>query len=185
MSSRLDRYFLPQIGWLFADLLLVLAIIFLISNVPQELEKKQPTPTPSHTATPTLTPVPIDSLVLDKQYTEIPITVDNPVLLSHGDPGAKNSLREKVRIAITKLNLQNRRAGLVIAYGGTGGNTDGTSIQQATDVSRNTYDVLQDLGVEKFVFCKSTYYDPVISLKNPANLVVMHIYLFNSYFPAC
>jgi hypothetical protein len=159
-------------GWLFADLLLGLAVIFLAANTvgvkPQLIPTPTPTPIPAPSPSPTATPLP--RLELNKH--RLTLTIDTNGLLNNSQ-GAINDLKRQVR---AQTFLHGRRAGLVIAYGSA---PDVTQIVRAQNVANKVMSVLQSLGNEGFVFIQTSYYDPlyVLYASNP-NTVVIDIYLF-------
>src|SRR5947209_782920 len=124
-------------GWLFADLLLALVVIFLAANTvgvkPQPIPTPTPTPTPTATATPTptptptaITPTPLPRLELSKN--RVIVSIDANGLLNN-TPGAINDLKQKIR---AQALLRGRTAGLVIAYGGA---SDVTQVSRAQAIA--------------------------------------------------
>lgn len=113
-------------GWLFADLLLGLTMIFLVAAPPNKITPPRPTPTPTATVTPTWTPVPPPTatstptppptatptiipsptpVVLEQESEEIYLTNDND--------------KEKIRVQLRPQlqPYQGRRAGFVLIFG--------------------------------------------------------------------
>jgi hypothetical protein len=175
---------LISVGWLFADMLLVLAMIFLAVNTFLPVKPKvtlTPTPTrhPTHTPTPTPTP---NALLLDKQKVRLILTGINPDLLSAGDRGAISDLETKIKDQMTQKGMQNRRAGIAIAYGGA---DDFSQAERGTLVAAEVYKVLDMLGQQHFVFCGTVHYDPLFTALYPHDTVVIDIYLFNKSVPNC
>lgn len=159
-------------GWLFADLLLGLAVIFLAANTVGVRPQIIPTPTPVPTLIPTVAPTPTSLPRLELQPHRITLTIDTAGLLSNSST-AINDLKSQIR---AQGFLQHRRAGLVIAYGSA---PDPSQIQRAQSIARQVMATLQSLGNEGFVFEQSSYYDPLYNLytSNP-NTIVIDIYLF-------
>jgi hypothetical protein len=106
----LKKTFIGSVGWLFADLLLVLAMLFLIANT-----ISQPKPPVAHAAKakakPTATVAPPR---LEQTYHRFSITVD-PNRLLNNNANAKNAVIRQVQ---AQTFLHNRNAGLVIVYDG-------------------------------------------------------------------
>lgn len=188
-SSRKKDYLSPSVGWLFADLLLVLSIVFMISYVP-------PPPAPAAKPTPTPTPTPTrppNSLVLDRNVVQLNLNIQEPAKLSQGDPAARSQLSTLVRQRIVELQLQKRRAGIVIAYGGTVTKTANDDTALAFAIDRSVYSVLADLGQQKFVFCNGVVYyysnaknhEALFNLGIDYHMVRIDIFLFNDYFSGC
>lgn len=161
-------------GWLFADLLLALAVIFLSANTVGVKPKVIPTPVPTSTARPSqthavATPTPLPRLELSKY--RINLTIDSNGLLNDS-PSAVNDLKQKIR---GQAVLQGRTAGLVIVYGGA---PDVTQVSRAETIATKVMGVLVSLGKEGFVFTQTSYYDPLYLLYGDANTTVLDIYLF-------
>ena len=97
--------------------------------------------------------------------------VDATGLLSD-DARAKQAFKKQ----ITSLSfLKQRRAGLVIAYGGAPTIND---IQTAFALANKLYDNLKELGRQNFVFIGTSYYDPLYLLGAESSVVELDIYLF-------
>src|SRR5579863_542500 len=90
-------------GWLFADLLLALAMLFFTSSI---------IATPARSVKPTPTPKARPPLELNKH--RVTLTIDAAGILN-GVPGAAQSLDREIR---GLSFLHDRSAGLVIVYGG-------------------------------------------------------------------
>jgi len=154
-------------GWLFADLLLALAVIFLSANTVGVKPRVIPTSIPTPTARPSPTPLPR----LELSRYRITLTIDSNGLLN-GSPSAINDLKQKIR---GQAVLRGRTAGLVIVYGGA---PDVTQVTRAQTVVTKVISVLVSLGNEGFVFTRTSYYDPLYILNGDANTTVIDIYLF-------
>lgn len=184
--SRFQRrkgLFISSVGWLFADLLLALAMIFLLANT-VSIPRTTPTPTPGSlsmlTPTPTLPP---DSLQLDPARVRLVLSIDDPDALLAGNQGTKGKLADEIKSQITALGLQGRRGGLALAYGGAGGSMDG--ITKAQDLAGKVYEVLDSLGQQRFVFCKTVHYDNLFALDRGPDIALLDIYLFVSSIAGC
>ena len=154
-------------GWLFADLLLALAVIFLSANTVGVKPRVIPTSIPTPTARPAPTPLPR----LELSRYRITLTIDSNGLLNDS-PSAINDLKQKIR---GQAVLRGRTAGLVIVYGGA---PDVTQVTRAQTVVTKVISVLVSLGNEGFVFTRTSYYDPLYILNGDANTTVIDIYLF-------
>ena len=93
-------------GWLFADLLLVLAMLFLAANT-LGIHPPPPTPKPTPTVTPTQAPL----AQLEQKYHEFPIYVDRQAFLAN-DPAAVSSVTQQI---VSQAFLRGRSAGLIVA----------------------------------------------------------------------
>ena len=183
-DGRPSSLFFGATGWLFADLLLALTILFLVANTfgqrppPPPVCKTPPaqpttacvTPTPTATLTPTPTPQPPP---LNLQYHPVTLTDVDYVRLQNGDQGEISHLEDEVR---QYPGLAGRQAGLVITFGGSSGtgNQDfGTGVAEAFD-----HDVLKALGMQGFVFL-NTVYREFHDLNAPPSTIEADVYLFN------
>jgi len=185
LSHHQGNYSSPQVGWLFADLLLAIAMIFLITNTSTE-PTAQVSPTPTPTPIPTPTPTPTSSSLIERTYQEFFIPLNDPDGLSIGDTQGKTDLNSRVRAVLTQKHFDHRQAGLVIAYGGTGNSNDAKMLNRGTDMAQHTYEVLQDMGQNgHFVFCNAAYYKPLFSIGDQSNQVILHIFFFNQSFTSC
>lgn len=156
-------------GWLFADMLLALFVIFLSANTVGVKPQPIPTPVPTVIPTPTPTPQPLLRLELDKHH--LRLAIDPNGLLSDS-PGAQQSLEQEVQ---AQTFLQNRTVGLVIAYGNA---ADPSQIRTAQTLAQKVMHVLQVLGNQNFAFTRTSYYDPLYSLYNDPNFTEIDLYLF-------
>src|SRR5690349_3921509 len=138
-------------GWLFADLLLALAMIFLLANTVNTKPPPSPPGRVKDHVTPTATPLPQLELVPYK----IVLKVDDNALLQ-GSSNATNDVKGQVRRLLA--SFKGRRAGFVLAYGGAP--TDG-DIQHAFDVANKVMDILKTFEQESFIFIKTSYHGPL------------------------
>lgn len=158
------------IGWLFADLMFALAMTYLVATtmgapVPPEPE---PTSPPSAAASPSASPTP--EPVLELAPVSIRLTsVDWRGLLAN-DPKAIRALQARVR---SHPGLANRRAGLVLTFGGASGRDTG----QALRIAGRANAALAGLGQEGIVF-RGTVYRPFLSLASPPSTLTIDVYLF-------
>lgn len=180
-----------SVGWLFADLLLALAMLFLIANtIAPARPVLIPTPTPTPRLTPTRAPTPTptpNALLLDQDRVTLQIDNINPdgLSASPADAGSVSDLKQKIQAQVTAKGLQGRRAGIAIAYGGVGSNPSGPQIDQGTSVATEVYKVLDMLGLQKIVFCKTLHYDLLITFHQSNTTVVIDVYLFNKSVGGC
>ncbi len=114
-------------GWLFADLMLALAMLFIAAasagTAPSSQAAPHPKPAPSPTVTPgpqvtaspTMAPKRLLPLPLD--LTPVTVTLKNidPNAVLNGDPVQADAIRKAV---LTDHRLAGRQAGLVILFGG-------------------------------------------------------------------
>ncbi|GHO65065.1 hypothetical protein KSC_039570 [Ktedonobacter sp. SOSP1-52] len=172
MRKRSFRSSPVSVGWLFADLLLALAMIFLIANTNITPLKAsiRPKPTPSPTATPSPTPIPIPRLELQPHRFTINIDA-NGYLSNNAD--AINNAKKQIR---SQGFLKGRSVGLVIAYGGAP-TTD--NIPMALDIAAKTYDVCKSIGKDHFAFENASYYtEKLYRLGDSPNTVTIDVFLF-------
>jgi hypothetical protein len=164
-------------GWFFADLLLGMAMLFLVLNTAGSWPKVLPTNTPTPTltpiptspltatSTPTITPIPTPeptstpntSLTLTIEptprtgldMTPVLIQVEaDPALLITGDPETIYTLQ--VQINAKFKQYQDRRVGLVITLGYHDNVASGVALaNQANKVLRSTYPLVFDDAVMK------------------------------------
>ncbi|HLX41160.1 MAG TPA: hypothetical protein VKR42_11550 [Ktedonobacteraceae bacterium] len=147
-------------GWLFADLLLALTMLFFISGVVVSTPVKvAPTPTP------------ISQPRLELHHLRINITIDPYGILQNNAAAIKNV--EQQLQARTELHHHN--AGLVIAYGGA---PYVGQVSTALAIADKMYAILKDLGRQRYVFGRAVYYDPLYELGGSQSIVILDIYLF-------
>lgn len=159
-------------GWLFADLLLGLFVVFLAANTVGV--KPQPIPTPVVHITPTpipttVTPTPLPRLELS--FHRVTLTIDSNGLLNNSQ-AAINNLKSQI---LSQSFLQGRRVGLVITYGGA---TSDSQITTAQNIARKVMSVLADLGKQGRIFVGTSFYDPLYFFGNSPDTTVIDIYLF-------
>lgn len=166
----LKNSFTVSAGWLFADLLLALAMLFLAANT---FAIKPPPAPPKHVKKPIVkvTPKPTALPRLELQFHEFTINVD-PNGLLNGSQGANASVEQQVK---AQAVLRGRSVGLVIAYGGAPGDAQ---IGQAQAIAGKVYSVLKTLGRQGFAFSRSSYYNTLYDLGGSTNIVTIDVYLF-------
>jgi hypothetical protein len=155
-------------GWLFADLLLALSVIFLVNNTAFHAPARpRPTPTPPVVAV-TATPTPVPHLELTPYRIKININGSN----------SGNMVRQQVQ---HDKNLQGRRVGLVIIYTGAPTDNDIGIAQQTDEQIKASLQSLDTSG-----FSAASYYDrsdltpstDLYVLDQPSSFVMLDIYLF-------
>lgn len=161
-------------GWLFADLLVALMVIFLAAQpaFPKPLPKT-PTPSPSPSPTFTMTPTPTPVPRLDFNPQRFTMTgVDYQGILAN-KPSA-------VKVVEQYLNgqsaLHNRISGIVIVYDGAPTDAEiGDAFNVAKAVINN---VLKVMGKTESLFKYSSYYNTLYLLGAGHDVVIFDIYLF-------
>ena len=149
-----------SIGWLFADLMLALALAFLLATMVSTIPPAV-APKPHVTATPTKTNQP--GPALDLHYVPVTLSID---------PSAV-SANAVERLLLSNPALKGRRAGLVILFGG--GSLDGPWQQ----LDKKIWGILQSMndvtplfsGAVPLQYWNGSY---------PSNLFLLHIYLFRT-----
>lgn len=147
-------------GWLFADLLLVLAMLFFAANTMGIHPPPSPTPTPMPS-----------KRVLEHTYCQI--------ILNDGNPDTfRNQLSFAIETLEPQINavgfLHGRRVGLAIAYGGID-NIDTRSL--GTALAAQTYRVLDDLATHSDVFANTSHFDPLYTEERASDKIVIDVYL--------
>ncbi|HEU0001511.1 MAG TPA: hypothetical protein VFQ36_11455 [Ktedonobacteraceae bacterium] len=159
-------------GWLFADLLAALMVIFLAAQpaFPKIIPK---TPTPVLKPTVTTTPTPTPEPRLDFNYHSFRMdTVDYAGILAN-KPSAVQAVEQFIN---SQSLLRNRSAGLVIVYDGASTDAD---IGDAETIGQAVIDnVLKVMGRRGGPFQRASYYTPIYLFGPGHNTVVMDIYLF-------
>jgi len=158
---------IASVGWLFADLLLALSMLFLVANTQGVPVVATPTPTPTRAvliSSPTPKPLPR----LDTRPLTLTLNVDSTQLLQ-GASSAINSVKQQIQVSKA---LRGRRAGLVIAYGGAPSAND---ISTAQSIASKVMNVLASLGKEGFVFIATSYHDPLFVYGGNPNTVQVEI----------
>jgi hypothetical protein len=165
-----DRW--KQFGFLLADLFLVLALLFLLMTISSQaqvraLQHKLNESTP----TPTVTPTPSKLPRLSTKAVKITLNVDWNGLLA-GTKSAQNGVLDQIHKVKA---LQGRRAGLVIAYGGT---QDLNGVDTAKAVVNAIYKTLQTLDGHGQLFEGTVYHDFLFTLNHDHSYVQLEVYLF-------
>ena len=151
-------------GWLFADLLLVLAMLFFAANTMGTYPPPSPTPTP----------VPSKRPVLEHTYCQITL-----------NDGNADTFRNQLSFAIETLEpqiddvkfLHGRRVGLAIAYGGVDDSNNANDRYLGTVLATQTYRVLDDLAAHGDVFAVASHFDSLFTQLLRSDKVVIDVYL--------
>lgn len=182
-----DSLIVPA-GWLFADLLLALAMLFLVANTmsPRRVTIK-PTPTIRIDPTPLVTPSPSPTsniLILEPLKVNIRISGLNTNGLLASDPGAISDLENKISDWIRQHGLQNRRAGIAIVYGGAN-SLSAIDADRATSIAGEVYRVLDKLGQHRFVFCHTVHFDALFTTNFQDGTIEIDTYFFSASAGGC
>lgn len=161
-------------GWLFADLLLALAMLFLVANSVGTYPKPKPTPTPTLYVAPTPTPTapPLICGIDQKPDFSRVFTTSNPYGLSAHSGSAEQDFANQVLAALG--SSANRAAGLVQVYGGSfNGNFD---VQDGLNLANGAIDSLQH---SRFRYAPSeTLFQPFWGGQLSGNQVEVVVFFF-------
>lgn len=152
-------------GWLFADLLLVLAMLFLAANT---MGIHPPPPVVHATPTPTPSPTPKILAQLEQQYQEFTIHVNTTALLN-GDKNAASSVMQQISSNVPA----GRSVGLIMVYG-----TDPACGVRAKEVSAKVYTLVKQLGQSDAAFNKVAEYHTLCNPQSDVNAITIDIFLF-------
>ncbi len=166
LAEDIRGSFSMSAGWLFADLLLVLAMLFLAANT-----MGIHPPVVHVTPTPTMTPTPKVLAQLEQKYHEFIVSVDRTAFL-RDDPAAMNSVKQQIT---SQPFLQGRSAGLIVAYGTGSSNCKN---EGAYTVSQKIYDLVQQLGQSNPTFSKIVDYSQLCNIRDNVNQITIDIFLF-------
>lgn len=161
-------------GWLFADLLLGLALIFLVATTVGTAPlpthpKPHPTARPTHKASPSKPKTRKQPPPLDLDFHNITFTIGDPSGLIGGSPSAIAAVRASIVGATRQWN--NQSAGIVLLYGG---DQSGLDYKQFDDAVTK---ILQGLGKTEPLFRVAKYRDFLD--QSSASYFSMDIYLFS------
>jgi hypothetical protein len=164
------------VGWLFADLLLALAMLFLVANtVPPP--KKAITLTPTPTLIPTPTPTPKVAQSLDPNPLRFSLeNLDYYGLLQN--PPSDSALKAIECQVQSQTKSLVRRAGFVIAFGGAVAPDGTVNPSNGNLVAGRVEDVLRTLGKDGYIFVGTVYQDPLHDLESNLGVVELQIYLY-------
>lgn len=166
----------PNVGWLFADLLLALAVIFLIANASGSIASppRPPTPTPLPPPTPTAVPPPPPST---PYYFQFDVRF-NDTALENGNGGSEaNYVRNQIENALSGKGYASCHAVLVLVYGGTPSLADSSS--RAEDAANAVISQLKTEGKKGFVFAEAQYHSP-FRYSSSYGTVMIQVYFFDT-----
>jgi hypothetical protein len=167
--------FILSAGWLFADLLLAVAMLFLAANTvsipkpPATPVAKHPTHVPSK---PTQTPTP-NPRVLEHNYCRIPLNISDLTGFQNSLSSAENQLEPQLNAIDQHGFLRGRKVGIAIAYGGANDGNEGRGV----NVANQTYGVLRDLATRNTPFAGTSFYDNLFTRLFSPNTVIIDVYL--------
>jgi hypothetical protein len=168
-------------GWLFAELLLGIALVFLISS-PGAQPAPAATPTPTQFVPPT--PTPKVAPPLELQPFTLPVTGIDVNGLVKNNPKAVNDFQDKImsQVAARQLNgqpLVALCAGLVIPYGGDPAASD--------QIGKAMTRALKSLGTNSAkqgqFFKLTAYHAPLVWLDQPYGTVKLEVYVYTGATP--
>lgn len=152
-------------GWLFADLLLVLAMLFLAANTMGIHPPPPPVP-----VTPTPTPQKVLAQ-LEQGHHPFTIYVNTAALLA-GDRSAANSVTRQIA---GQPFLKGRSAGLIIVFGRAHSDC---KAERAYDIAQKVYQLVHQLGQSDATFSKIVDYDTLCNIRDNVNAIDIDIFLF-------
>jgi hypothetical protein len=157
------------IGWLFADLMLALAMAFLVATTVGQPPPPKAAPAPT-TARPSTTAAnPPNEPVLELNPVSLKVLIDWQALLG-GDPVVTAALQQQIQ---SEAALAGRRAGLVLTFGGASGGKEGLG----KSIAERVNSVLTELGGQGFVF-NGAVYRAFIDTGAPQEELTIDVYLF-------
>lgn len=165
MIEDIRGSFSMSAGWLFADLLLVLAMLFLAANTMGIHPPSPPVP-----VTPTPTPQKVLAQ-LEQKHHPFTISVDTAALL-RGDQKAANSVKQQIA---GQTFLKGRSAGLIIVYGRAHADC---KAERAYDIAQMVYQLVHQLGQSDPTFSKTVDYDTLCNIRSDVNKIDIDIFLF-------
>jgi hypothetical protein len=174
-ESAIGHSLFGSTGWLFADLLLALAVVFLVATTvgtaPLPTPKKHPAASTTHKVTQAKKPNTgkRQPPPLDLDFYNITFTINDPSGLIAGSPSAVAAVRASIVGATRRWD--NRSAGIVLLYGG---DESGLDYKQLDDAVTK---ILQDLGKTEPLFRVAKYRDFLD--QSAASYFSMDIYLFS------
>jgi hypothetical protein len=172
-------------GWLFADLMLALAVAFLVADTvstpsppsppkaahSRSAVRHRPTPTPTPSPSPSASP---SGPALDLGYITAILTI-SPASLQAGSARAKASVRTQVaRIS----GLTGRRAGLVLLFAGDLNPDSPTDYDAAISLDQKLARVLTGLSIDGGPVFQVAVYRDFANYGSEPDTVELNIYLF-------
>jgi hypothetical protein len=184
MSNRyrneLKSSLVIPVGWLFADLLLAVAMLFLVANT-VGIQPPKPTPTPIPTrvlTTPTVTPEPRLELTRHRLHLNV-----DPTGLLNNSPGVIRLVEQQFTRQPFLGVLQGRCVGFVVVLGGA---LNGDA-NIAVEVAGQVYKILDRLARDGYssAFKMAAHYDALFSGFYPPTNVTVDLYLFSKETQDC
>lgn len=164
------------VGWLFADLLLALAMVFLVANASGVVVATIPTPTPTLTPlppTPTLPPcLQSDSHLITLNFDYQLLLKKDSTTINTIEAFIKNPNNWKPAIP----DIANRQSGLVLIYVGAPNN--GQEDQTTDAVFGQIQGIVAQLGKGDFLFQRTAYHGILLLTNAPYGEALMEVYLF-------
>jgi hypothetical protein len=115
-------------GWLFADVLVALMVVFLAA-IPGAPPKPVSVPRPTAAPTPTATPSPPPTI--SQQKVVIDLTTSTPALQS--DAGERDRVRHTIGEQLQNQGMAGRRAGIVLTFGTDRTTSSGNTLAQTVN----------------------------------------------------
>ena len=180
-QRRIKPSFFPFAGWLFADLMLALVMLFLVANSVGVIPPAPIPPTPTPTTVPTATlVVPTPTVVRTPCLERSPESITFDI---SSDPNAFQVAKsDTISTIIKTINADNklvgdRRAGLVFIYSGYP--TDGSQAL-AVNIAKSLVSFLKNFGsTSSNAFTGNpAYHDPLFNFNSPYGHITIEIYLF-------
>jgi hypothetical protein len=161
-------------GWLFADLMVALMVIFLAAQPAfPKIIPKTPTPGITPTVTVATTPTPTPEPRLDFNFHRIRSdSVDFAGILAN-KPSAVQALEQFIN---SQTIIHNRSVGLALVYDGAPTDNDIGDAQNIAQAVINN--VLKVMGRKGGPFQRASYYTPIYLFGPGHNTVVIDVYLF-------
>jgi hypothetical protein len=156
-------------GWLFADLLLALAVAFLLATTVGSTPPKIPPKTPPRQNHPSSHPNQLPPLELDP--VQIKFTIADPTGLATGSSSAVTAVRATILQEIR--GIKSRSAGIVLLFGSD------SAYPSYEQVDQDVENILKSISGAGSLFHKETRYVSFLSLGGP-NQFSMDVYLFST-----
>jgi hypothetical protein len=174
-SSLPERNFFNLVGWLFADLLLVLAVTFLVASTVGALPPpSEPTPTPLGqlpTCTPAPTATQTQPAVPGLETDPVTITLNLDVFsLLNGNPNQLRAIDDQVRAQTPAIAGRKVGVALTLASGPDAG--------QDTDIAKAVNQELARLGTQEHYLFDRAVFRPLINLGSNIGTVTIDMFLF-------
>lgn len=166
-------------GWLFADLMLALAVAFLVADTvstpapPSPPKAAHPRPAVHHQPTPTPTPSP-SGPALDLGYITVNVKVGLAGLQA-GSAQTEASVRAQIE---QQANLTGRRVGLVLLFAGQPNPDSQTDHDAAISLDKKMAGVLTSLSIDGGLVFEVAAYRNFANYGDAANTIELDIYLF-------